>query len=184
MNKALLVSSALVLSLASLIANPYNIDKTHSQAGFQVTHMLISDVNGAFNDFSGKIDFDEKSKQLKVLEGEVIIKSIDTKNTKRDDHLNAPDFFDSTKFPKATLVATQIQADKITADLTIRGITKSITFDYTLKGPIQNPISKKQTIALKLEGKINRKDFGIGEKTPDKMVSDEVIIKIQIEAVE
>ncbi len=184
MKKTLLLSSIVALSLSPMFAKPFNIDKSHSAVNFQVTHMMISDVDGAFNNFSGKIDFDIESKTLKSLEGEVAINSIDTKSDGRDKHLNANDFFDSAKFPKATLVMKSLQGDKLTADLTIRGITKPVTFNASIKGPVENPMSKKQTIAIKLEGKINRKDFGVGASTGNAMVSDEVAIKIQIEAAE
>lgn len=182
MRKLLFVSSALALALSFSTATPYNIDDTHSAVNFQVTHMMISDVDGAFNKFSGKIDFDEKSKALKVLEGEVEIASIDTKNDNRDKHLNAPDFFDSAKFPKATLVMKSLKGSKLTADVTIRGVTKEVVFDFSMKGPIEHPMNKKQMIALKLEGKLNRKDFGIGMDTKDALVSDIIALRIQLEA--
>lgn len=182
MKKLLLVNSALALALSTSIAAPYVIDDTHSAVNFQVTHMMISDVDGAFNKFSGKIDFDEKSKTLKALEGEVEIASIDTKNDSRDKHLNAPDFFDSAKFPKATLVMKSIKGSKLTADVTIRDVTKEVIFDLSVKGPIEHPMTKKQMVALKLEGKLNRKDFNVGADTKDALVSDEIAVRIQLEA--
>ncbi|WP_288546680.1 YceI family protein [uncultured Helicobacter sp.] len=182
MKKTLVLSSILALSLSPMFPKPFNIDKSHSSVGFQVTHMMISDVEGQFNNFSGSVDYDIASKTLKALSGEVEISSIDTKNASRDKHLNANDFFDSAKFPKATLVAKDIKGDKLTADLTLRGVTKPVTFDVSVKGPVENPMTKKQTIAIKLEGKINRKDFEVGKETGNAMVSDEVKIKISIEA--
>ena len=74
--------------------------------------------------------------------------------------------------------------NKLTADVTIRGITKPVVFDTVIKGPVQNTMTKKQIIALKLEGKINRKDFKVGSSTANAAVSDEVLIRIQIEASE
>lgn len=184
MKKTLLASSVLALALSTSSAAQYDIDTSHSAVNFQVTHMMISDVDGAFNRFSGEIDFDEKAKTLKALKGEVLISSIDTKNDSRDKHLNAPDFFDSAKFPKATLEMKSLKGKKLTADVTIRGITKQIVFDTSIKGPVTNPMSKenKLAIAIKLEGKLNRKDFGIGMDTKDALVSDEVLLRIQLEA--
>ncbi|OBV28703.1 polyisoprenoid-binding protein [Helicobacter sp. CLO-3] len=182
MKKLLATSSILALILTAGVAKPYNIDNSHSAVKFQVTHMMISDVDGAFNEFSGKIDFDEESKTLKALEGEVAIKSIDTKNDARDKHLNAADFFDAAKFPKATLVMKSLEGDKLTADVTLRGVTKPVVFDVSVKGPVENPMTKKQIISVKLEGKINRKDFKVGSGTANAIVSDEVEIKVQIEA--
>lgn len=184
MKKSLLVSSILALALSASSAAQYDVDVSHSAVNFQVTHMMISDVDGAFNTFSGVVDFDENTKTLKALSGEVLISSIDTKNDSRDKHLNAPDFFDSAKFPKATLVMKSIKSKKLTADVTIRGITKSVVFDMSIKGPVTNPMSKenKLAIAIKLEGKLNRKDFGIGMDTKDALVSDEIALRIQLEA--
>ena len=184
MKKTFVVSSILALALSVGFAKPYSIDTTHSAVNFQVTHMLISDVDGAFNKFTGTIDFDEDNKTLTALEGEVEIQSVDTKNESRDKHLNAPDFFDSKKYPNAKLVMKSFKDNKLTADVTIRGITKPVVFDTVIKGPVQNTMTKKQIIALKLEGKINRKDFKVGSSTANAAVSDEVLIRIQIEASE
>lgn len=184
MKKTLLASSVLALAFSASFAAPYTIDTSHSAVNFQVTHLMISDVDGVFNTFSGVVDFDEKAKALKALSGEVLISSIDTKNDSRDKHLNAPDFFDSAKFPKATLEMKSLKGKKLTADVTIRGVTKQIVFDTSIKGPVTNPMSKenKLAIAIKLEGKLNRKDFGIGMDTKDALVSDEILLRIQLEA--
>ena len=172
----------LALSLSFAAAEILNIDKSHSSVNFQVTHMMISDVEGKFDDFKGEVDFDLQSKTLKGIEGEVKISSINTNNNSRDNHLKAPDFFDAAKFDKATFKATKITKDKVIADVTMHGVTKSVTFKSTIKGPVENLMSKKQMISLKLESKINRKDFGIGKKKKNAMVSDEVAIRILIEA--
>ena len=142
MKKTLLASSVLALAFSASFAAPYTINTRILRVNFKLPHMMISDVDGAFNRFSGEIDFDEKTKTLKALKGEVLISSIDTKNDSRDKHLNAPDFFDSAKFPKATLEMKSLKGKKLTADVTIRGITKQIVFDTSIKGPVTNPMSR------------------------------------------
>lgn len=183
MKRFLFASSILALALSTSSAAQYDIDTSHSAVNFQVTHLMISDVDGVFNTFSGVVDFDEKAKALKALSGEVLISSIDTKNDSRDKHLNAPDFFDSAKFPKATLEMKSLKGKKLTADVTIRDVTKQIVFDVDVKGPITHPAKQdKSVIGIKLEGKLNRKDFGIGMDTKDALVSDEILLRIQLEA--
>ena len=182
LDRALLLGSSLALSFCFVNATPYAVDKAHSSVGFSVSHMVISEVNGAFNEFDGSIDFDANKKALTALKGEIATKSVDTNNKGRDEHLRKPDFFDVKKFPKATLEMKSVKGKKLTADVTIRGITKPVVFDYEAKGPVENEHSKKQMIAIKLEGKLNRKDFEIGTDTSNASVGEEVKVRIQIEA--
>ncbi|MDO7252666.1 YceI family protein [Helicobacter cappadocius] len=184
MNKFLSLAAVSAICLTPMMAKPFIIDKSHSSVGFQVEHMLISKVNGEFDNFEGTLDIDPKTKKINKLEGQISISSIDTKNKKRDAHLNANDFFDSGKFQKATFKMTKQEGDKIYGDLTIKNITKPVIWELEINGPVTNPNTKKQLMALDIEGKINRKDFQVGESTPNSLVSDEVKVKIQIEASE
>lgn len=165
-----------------LMAQDYKVDVGHSSVGFGVKHMSVSNVKGNFGKFSGKVVVE--GKKINVLEGEVEIASIDTNSSARDKHLIAPDFFDSKKFPKATLKLVKHSGKKLQADVTIRGITKRVDFNTEINGPVKHPQTGKNIIALTLEGKLNRKDFGIGTDTSDMMVSDNVDVKIEIEASE
>lgn len=179
--KRIIVATALSIACSSaLLAVPYDVDVSHSSVGFGVKHMSVSNVKGSFDKFSGTLDVEGKS--VKALEGEVEIASINTKTQARDKHLNAPDFFDSAKFPKATLKLVKHSGKKLEADVTIRGITKRVVFNATLNGPVKNPHSGKEIIALSLEGKLNRKDFGIGTDTSNAMVSDNIDVIIELEA--
>lgn len=184
MKKFLSLAAITALCLTPIMAKPFNIDKAHSSVGFQVEHMLISDVNGEFDNFEGTLDIDPATKKINKLEGQITISSVDTKNKKRDSHLNASDFFDSAKFQKATFKMTKQEGDKLYGDLTIKNITKPVVWEVEVKGPVTNPNTKKQLMALDIEGKINRKDFKVGETTSNTIVSDEVKVKIQIEASE
>lgn len=182
LSKTLLFGSVFALSMGIANAAPYAVDKAHSSVGFSLSHMVISEVKGAFNEFDGSVDFDPAKKTLTALKGEINTKSVDTNNKGRDEHLRKPDFFDVKKFPKATLEMKSIKGKKLTADVTIRGITKPVVFDYEVKGPVENEHSKKQMIAIKLEGKLNRKDFEVGKDTSNASVGEEVKVSIQIEA--
>ncbi|PAF44397.1 YceI family protein [Helicobacter sp. 11S02629-2] len=223
---SLVVASALGFGLAQ--AKPLVIDNSHSRVGFQVTHLMISGVDGTFDTFSGTVDVEKG--ELKALDGTMKISSVNTQNQKRDDHLKAPDFFDAAKYPDATLKAVSIKEDKkaearmkrhhkhaeeemhkmdmkegmskkdmaddqksmdmmmkvptklyaIEADLTIKGVTKRVKFFGALRGPVQD-MKKNEVYSLKLMGKINRKDFGVGKDFGNSMVSDDVRINISIE---
>lgn len=157
-------------------------DKMHSKLTFTVTHLGISDISGLFKDFTvtaitGKEDFSDASFTMTAN-----VASINTEVEPRDNHLKSPDFFDVAKFPTMTYKSTSIKkisADKyaLTGDLTIHGVTKSVTMELVYRGTVANPMSKKSTAGFQLTGEINRSDFGIGEKFPSAMVSNVVTIK-------
>lgn len=182
MKKLLFVVSMSVALSSVLVAKPYEVDVSHSSVGFSVKHMSVSNVKGSFDKFSGTLDVEGKS--INALNGEVQIASINTNSNARDKHLNAPDFFDAKQFDKATLSLVKHSGKKLEANLTMRGITKKVTFDVELNGPIKHPKTQKDLIALTLTGTINRKDFDIGKDTADVMVSDKVEIKVELEASE
>lgn len=170
----------MAVGASCLMAKPYTIDVSHSSVGFGVKHMSISNVEGNFDKFSGTLDVE--GKKITMLEGEVEIASINTKTQARDKHLNAADFFDSSKFPKASLKLVKHDGKKLEADVSIRGITKRVIFNVQLNGPVKNPQSGKEIIAISLDGKLNRKDFKVGADTANAMVSDNVNVKIELEA--
>ncbi|KFN39077.1 MAG: hypothetical protein JU82_08555 [Sulfuricurvum sp. MLSB] len=149
-----------LLGSASLFAGTYNVDPEHSTVGFKVKHMMISDVSGKFDTFSGVIHYDEKTKTLKELNGKVDVHSINTANEKRDAHLKAPDMFDAQKYPLITFALDKVKGDKAYGKLTMHGVTKNVVLDYEHNGLIKDPWGN-QRIGLGLSGKINRKDYGI-----------------------
>lgn len=185
MSKLLSVVVAGALSVNWLFGAAYHIDTTHSSVNFHVSHMTVAKVDGNFPEFSGVVEIDPKTKNLTKLEGEIQIDKIDTRNTKRDSHLLGAEYFDASKFPKGMLKATKITKDKkglkVEADLTLKGITKKVVLMGELKGPVQNPMSKKETWGLNLDGKINRKDFNIAKDTSGVTMGEEVTISISLE---
>lgn len=184
MKRYLSIVAVMALSLNMASAKVFNIDKAHSSVGFEVKHLLISKVNGEFNNFSGTLDINPSTKKINKLEGNIVINSIDTKNKKRDDHLNTVDFFNSAKFQTGTFVMTKQDGDKIYGNLTLNGVTKPVIWEVEMNGPVNHPMTKKQLMALDIEGKINRKDFNIGTSFASNTVSDEIKVSIQIEASE
>lgn len=183
-----LVKLGLISLLASgaLYAGTYNVDKSHSNVGFKVKHMMISNVTGKFNDVAGAFEFDEKTKTLKSISGEIVTASIDTANEKRDEHLKSADLFDTAQFPKITFKSTKIDKNKVQGELTMKGVTKVVTLDLETSDVIKDPWGKQRT-GFSLNGKIKRSDYGISWnkalETGGVAVSDEVKLTIDMEGV-
>ena len=172
----------------SLMATELVIDESHSEVGFSVKHLMISNVNGKFKEFGGDIDFDLKSKKIKKFDGVMMVKSIDTGIGKRDEHLRSVDFFDESKFPKITYKMLKYTSSGnegvMDGILTIRGISKPIKLNVEIGGIIKDQKGETK-VGFSLNGKINRKDFGLNWnkvlEAGGVAVGDEVKLKIELE---
>jgi polyisoprenoid-binding protein YceI len=166
----------------------WSIDATHAYVGFSVPHMVVSEIEGQLRTFSGKVLLDERDLTKSQVSFSAQVASIDTGNADRDKHLKNPDFFDAAKFPSIEFKSTKIvkagKAYKVTGDLTIRGVTKSVTLDAQLSAAVTNPWGK-QVRAAKLTGTIDRQAFGVSwNKSLDKgglVVGNEVTLDIKLE---
>ena len=117
----------------------WKIDTAHTQVNFSAKHMMVTNVRGTFHDVDGTIELDETDPTRSRGAFRVGAASVDTNFVARDTHLRSPDFFDAERYPSISFVATEVeQVDddhfNVTGDLTIREITKPITFDVTLEG--------------------------------------------------
>ena len=184
--KFLKLSLASIAVSTALFAGSYNVDASHTNAGFTVKHMMITNVTGKFNDVAGTFEFDEKTNTLKSINGEIIVASINTANEKRDEHLKAEDMFDVAKFQKITFKSTKIEKDAVYGDFTMKGVTKNIKLDLETSSVIKDPWGKQRT-GFSLNGKIKRSDFGLtwnkALETGGVAVSDDVKLAIDIEGV-
>ncbi len=169
------------------------IDATHSQATFSVRHLMVSTVRGQFNVLSGQLHIDEEHPENSWVEAEVDPASIDTRDERRDAHLRSADFFDVEKFPKITFKSTKVehvggQEYKVTGDLTIHGVTRSVTFDAEYAGQLPKDPYGLRRAGLAAKATINRKDFGLtwnmALETGGVAVSDKVNIEIDLAAVQ
>jgi polyisoprenoid-binding protein YceI len=164
------------------------IDTAHSEVGFSIKHMMISNVKGKFNQYDANIDYDLKSKTFRSLEAVIKTKSIDTGITKRDNHLRSADFFEVAKYPDMTFKMTKYTANGdegvIYGLLTIRDITKKVKLNVTLNGIIKD-FEGDTRAGFSLYGTINRKDFGLMWNKALEFggfaVGDEVKIIIELE---
>lgn len=180
--KKLTLASLLLASMA--FAAPYNVDVAHTAVGFKIKHMMVSSTNGKFKSFSGTFEYDEKTKTVSNVKGKILVDSIDTDNADRDKHLKAPDFFDAAKYTDITFVSKSIKGNKITGDLTIKGITKTVTLSYEFGGATVNPWGQK-VAGFSINGTIDRRDFGLTWNKALEMggvaVSNEVKISVDVE---
>lgn len=174
----------LLFATSSVMAALYTVDASHSQVGFKVRHMMISTVNGKFDEFSGTFVLDKGV--LKALNGTVMTTSINTGIGKRDDHLRSGDFFEAGKYPQMSLKLLKVDGDEAQTALTIRDVTKTVTFDLEYGGEITGPWGK-QRAGLVLEGKIDRTEFGLKWnkliEAGGVAVSDTVKIIIELEGI-
>ncbi len=180
--------SSLVAASAAAEPAEWAYDAAHSRIGFSVSHMVVSEVDGEFKKATGKILLDEADLTKSSVEIEIEAASIDTGNADRDAHLRNGDFFDADNHPKITFKSTKIKKAgkgyKLTGDLTIRGVTKSVTLDAEITPAVTNPWGK-QVRGVKVQGKINRQDFGVAwNKSLDKgglVVGQDVTFNIKVE---
>ena len=185
---AALAAAALLAPSAALAGN-WTLDGVHSTAGFAVRHMMVSKAKGQFNKLSGKLALDEKDVTKSSIEATIDVASVDTNNAKRDEHLRSPDFFDVEKFPSMTFKSTKVEkkgkdALKVTGELTMHGVTKTVVLDTTLSGPGTNPWGQVVR-GVEAKTKVSRKDFGLtwnkALETGGALVGDEVEVTIDAE---
>jgi polyisoprenoid-binding protein YceI len=172
---------ALLFIAGSTFAQTWSLDKAHAKLGFNVTHLLLSEVEGSFKTFDAKITASKEDLSDAVFELTADATSINTDVENRDKHLKGPDFFDVEKYPTLTFKSTSFKKVegkkyKLAGNLTLHGVTKPVELDVTLNGPSVHPFNKKTVVGLKATGTIKRTDFGVGASTPGAVVSDEVNI--------
>jgi polyisoprenoid-binding protein YceI len=152
------------ISIASFAQTSWEIDKVHSAVKFGVTHLVISTVEGNFKDFNATIST-KADGNLDKINADIKTSSVNTENEQRDNHLKSDDFFSASKFPDMLFVSKSIKKVgkdnyKVTGDLTIRGVTKSIVLDVKNNGTIKDPWGNTRS-GWTASGKINRFDFGL-----------------------
>ncbi len=169
----------------------YRIDPIHSRIGFVARHAMVTKVRGSFHEFDGSGFFDADDPTRSTIELTIDAKSIDTGNADRDSHLRSNDFFDMDSHPTIHFKSTKVEPVgedrfRVTGDLTIRGVTKPVTVDFTLTGPVTDTFGN-QRIGLEGTTKINRKDWGVSWNAPLEagglLVSDEITLEFDVSAV-
>ncbi len=163
----------------------WTVDKGHSKIGFTVSHHGISEVDGAFKKYEATLTATKADVSDAVFEITAETASINTDLEMRDGHLKGEDLFNVEKFPTLTFKSTSLKKVegnkyKMEGNITMKGVTKPLTLDVTMNGPVPNPNkqSKNMQLGIKAVGTLKRSDFGIGSKLEAAFVSDEVQLRI------
>jgi polyisoprenoid-binding protein YceI len=186
---AAVVAATLVSGQALAQQAAWTIDTAHSSAQFSVRHMMVATVRGEFANTKGTVRWDGKDLATAVVEATVDATTVSTREPKRDAHLRSADFFDVEKFPTLTFKSTKVEPVspgrlRMTGDLTIHGVTRSVVFD--VEGPTQAIKDNRgnQRVGASATATINRKDFGLtwnaAIETGGVVVSDEVKIILDV----
>lgn len=184
MKKIFFISVILVAANFSFAqTTTWKDDPWHSKLTFTVTHKGFSSIFGLFQKFEAVIISSKPDFSDAVFTLSVDVTSINTEVKMRDDDLRSPNFFEVAKYPTMTFKSTSIRNTtgmkdrfKITGDLTMHDITKSVTMDLWFRGTIVDAMSKKNKAGFQLTGIINRADFNVGP--PDPLdISTDVMIK-------
>jgi polyisoprenoid-binding protein YceI len=163
------IFSIALLAATSLFAQAqsttWKIDKSHSAIGFTIDHMVVSETHGSFKDFSADIKSDKADFSDVQLKLTIPLSTINTDDAKRDEHLKSPDFFDVAKNPNMVFVTKSFKKVKgniykLTGDLTLNGITKTITLDARFNGIVKSPWGDTRS-GVKVYGEIDRYAFGL-----------------------
>ena len=190
-NMLKIIATAAILAIPSIAsASPWIIDVDHSNIGFKVRHMMVSNVKGDFARFSGNVDIDDKDLAKTKVDAVIETASINTGVAKRDEHLKSPDFFDVAKYPAMTFVSRKVKKEgldklKIYGQLTLHGVTKDVVLDVQgLNKSFKDPWGNIKRGASATTT-INRKDYGLvwnkAIESGGVMVGDEVNISLEIE---
>ena len=169
----------------------YKIDAAHSEINFKVKHLMITNVTGSFNTFEGTMESNKEDFSDAKISFTADINSISTNNEQRDGHLKSDDFFGAEAYPQLSFTSTALtpKGDDeyvLTGDLTIKGVTKSVDLKVELGGTATDPYGQVKT-GFEINGKINRKDFGLNwsavTEAGNIMVSDEVKLQLAVQLI-
>jgi polyisoprenoid-binding protein YceI len=184
---ALLFTGITVASaFAQSPTSTWTIDKNHAQTNFQIRHMGVSTVRGSISGVTGTIVWDEKDPGKSSVEATIDTTTVNTNNPARDTDLKSDKYFNVAKYPTMTFKSTSVsRVDgklQVVGDLTLAGVTKSVTLDVDGPTAPQKGMRGKMVIGLSATGMVKRSDFNFAPKMPSMALGDEVQITIDVEA--
>ncbi|HUR73787.1 MAG TPA: YceI family protein [Sporichthya sp.] len=183
--------TATASTISPALTGSYTLDTTHSRLGFSARHAMVTKVRGAFADFAGTAVLDAEDPSRSHAEVTIQVASVDTGNAQRDEHLRTNDFFDAATYPEIRFVSTKAEAlgednYRLTGDLTIKDVTKSVAVDFEFTGLVADPWGNQRA---GFEGKavINRKDWGVNFNAALEaggvLVSEKITLEFDISAI-
>lgn len=179
------------LSTHPELTGVYALDPAHSRLGFVARHAMVTKVRGAFNDFTGTLRINGAEPADSAAELTIQVVSIDTRNADRDGHLRTNDFLAAEEYPTITFASTVMRQTgdttfDVTGDLTIKGVTKSITVPFEFEGHAKDPFGNDR-IGFEGSTDISRKDYGItwnaALETGGVLVGDKIVLEFDLSAV-
>ncbi|MER6537970.1 YceI family protein [Streptomyces sp900105755] len=183
-------TAAAVNPQAAAVNGDYTIDPSHSTLGFVARHAMVTNVKGKFNDFTGSLHLDGGNPAASSATIDIKIESIDTGSADRDGHLKSADFFKTDEFPVMTFRSTRAEAlggddFRIIGDLTILGVTRSLSIDLEFNGAATDPYGYER-VGFEGKAEISRADWGLtwntALETGGVLVSDKIKLHFDISA--
>ena len=184
------MTSATATTLADL-SGTYALDPAHTRVGFVARHAMVTKVRGQFTEFEGAAVVDAGDFAASTVQLTIQAASIDTRNDQRDGHLRSNDFLAPEEFPQITFVSTAVSTTgptsfEVVGDLTIKGVTNSVTIPFEFEGAATDPFGNER---VGFEGSvvINRKDYGVNWnaalETGGVLVSEKITLEFEISAI-
>jgi polyisoprenoid-binding protein YceI len=191
MRNLILFSAVMLLASLGLAqsTSTWKYDLSHAKLSFSIAHFGISETEGKFSQFDGKVVSGKEDFTDALFEITIDVNSIDTDDARRDEHLKSPDFFDVKKYPSITFKSTKVTPTgkntfKLTGDFSMHGVTKEISLDVLYKGTVVDPFNNTKA-GFKISGIIDRTDFGLEWNgvlaAGGALLGDEVTLAINIE---
>jgi polyisoprenoid-binding protein YceI len=184
------MSTTTAPALAELTGT-YTLDPAHTRIGFVARHAMVTKVRGAFNEFEGTATIDGTNPAVSHVQVAIKAASIDTRNAQRDEHLRSNDFLAMAEYPQITFTSTSVSQTgddtfEVTGDLTIKGVTNTITVPFEFEGAAKDPFGNER-VGFEGSVTINRKDYGItwnaALETGGVLVSEKVTLEFEISAI-
>ena len=177
-------------TLVQDLTGDYTIDASHTRLGFTARHAMVTKVRGQFEEFTGTAHVDTAEPGNSRVELAITTGSVATGNADRDGHLRSGDFFDAEANPEITFVSTNVTRDgsewAITGDLTIKGVTKSVTIPFEETGSAQDPFGNVR-VGFEGDVTVNRKDWGLtwnaALETGGVLVSEKIKLEFDVSAI-
>jgi polyisoprenoid-binding protein YceI len=188
-NRSLMAFALAFASLGCLGAqaqtSTWSIDPAHSSINFEIRHMGVSNVHGSINNVKGTVVYDEKDITKSSVQATADTSSVNTNNEKRDQDLKSPKFFDIEKYPQLTFKSTSLSNSggklTLTGELTLNGVTKTMTLDLDGPAPPQTDKNGKTRSGFSATGKLKRSDFNFASAYPTAVIGDDVKFSIDVE---
>ncbi|WP_260736355.1 YceI family protein [Tunturiibacter lichenicola] len=183
---ALLLTGVGAFAQTSASTSTWTIDSNHAQVNFAIKHGGVSTVRGSISGVTGEVVWDDKNPSNSSVQATINATTVTTNNDKRDGHLKSPDFFNVEKFPTLTFKSTSVTGAagslKVVGDLTLAGVTKSVTLDVDGPTAPQKGQGGKLVTGFSATGTLKRSDFNFGSKFGSPILGDDVKFTIDVEA--